>query len=615
LAFGGVPGARGQVSPFEDVDWKAGAVPRVMVGGEWWEPVAIAGVPFGEIVGRARDRYGDEASVQKRIDEDLLEVLEMCGATAPGDRVALELRPVRGGDLTVIPDATMTRENRMRLWAKRAGADALAERAAEAAAVRAVLEVGLDSAETLGVLYWAEVILRSHHSYSAARAIDLAGELSREREMLGRGATAADCVRAIKRVLARSGDGHARVYGMWALAAAEAEARSGALPVALMPLELEEGGRVVAIRPEGVGLVDPAHPFVAAIDGIEIERWLQVATEVSPGGSAQSRRHWACRTLGRPGWIRERLGLGPAAAVTLELASADGDRSEVTVGLTDDPTQGYHKPPVRSLPLGTERFACIPIDSMWDAEVAGVARPEFAAVGAALERACEAEGVLIDIRGNTGGSRDLLHLVASYVMAPDAEPVVYSVARALMWPGRQSADVEKSFEGRYLFPPESARWNESERQAIDSFLGRWTPEIELPNERFGPARVSVLSPGGVGGGRLAGKPVVVLMDERCISASDVFLAAMKELPGVTLVGRPSRGASGMSEEYDFGEGLTLKLSTMVSFMPDGRVFDWHGVAPDVAVELAPEDFTRAGPDTALEAATALLRDEIARRGN
>ena len=35
------------------------------------------------------------------------------------------------------------------------------------------------------------------------------------------------------------------------------------------------------------------------------------------------------------------------------------------------------------------------------------------------------------------------------------------------------------------------------------------------------------------------RPVVVLMDERCISASEEFPAAMRELPGVMLVRRLS----------------------------------------------------------------------------
>jgi C-terminal processing protease CtpA/Prc len=91
----------------------------------------------------------------------------------------------------------------------------------------------------------------------------------------------------------------------------------------------------------------------------------------------------------------------------------------------------------------------------------------------------------------------------------------------------------------------------------------------------------------------------------------VFLAAMKELPGVTLIGRPSRGASGMAEFHVVAGKVEVRLSSMVSFMPDGRVFDWHGVQPDLPVELTPQDFTRAGPDTALFAAAELLRKQMA----
>jgi len=290
----------------------------------------------------------------------------------------------------------------------------------------------------------------------------------------------------------------------------------------------------------------------------------------------------------------------------LTLAAPDGQVRDVTIGLTDKPADTYRKGPGRARTIDGIEY--LPILEMWGADASP---SSFAAVRAGLERACRADGLVIDIRGNGGGTRDVLHLVASYLLPPDAEPVVYSAARALVWPGRDQAEVEEAFARRYLFMPEHDRWSERERRAIARFVEGFVPEVQLPAGRFGPLHVSVLSPGGEGGGRLAGTPVVVLMDERCASASDVFLAAMRCIPGVTLVGRPSSGASGMSAWHE-SPGVAIKLSTMVSFTSDGRVLDWHGVPPHVPIELTPGDFTRGGDDTALAQALELVRTQAAR---
>ena len=45
---------------------------------------------------------------------------------------------------------------------------------------------------------------------------------------------------------------------------------------------------------------------------------------------------------------------------------------------------------------------------------------------------------------------------------------------------------------------------------------------------------------------------------------------------------------------------------MASFRPDGSRYDGKGVAPDVLVLPAPEDFLEGGGDRQLEAALALL---------
>ena len=50
------------------------------------------------------------------------------------------------------------------------------------------------------------------------------------------------------------------------------------------------------------------------------------------------------------------------------------------------------------------------------------------AVKVQMEAFRSTEGLIIDIRNNPGGSRDLLRLLAPYFLAPDADPIVANVA-------------------------------------------------------------------------------------------------------------------------------------------------------------------------------------------
>ena len=98
------------------------------------------------------------------------------------------------------------------------------------------------------------------------------------------------------------------------------------------------------------------------------------------------------------------------------------------------------------------------------------------------------------------------------------------------------------------------------------------------------------------------------MDNGCFSATDIFLAAMKTRPTVELIGTPSGGGSGRARRHRLTQsGIELRLSSMVSYQPDGRLFEGHGVSPDTVIEPIATDLVRDGTDTVLDAALASMR--------
>jgi RNA polymerase sigma factor (sigma-70 family) len=110
-----------RLSPFTGARWN-GTHCQVLYNGAWYDLLAIDGQPIEKIVDFAQNQYRERW--QKRIDEDLVEVLDAMNVTVKvaGDQksgsVSLELRALDGKPLSVA-DALMTEGNRWAIWSAR----------------------------------------------------------------------------------------------------------------------------------------------------------------------------------------------------------------------------------------------------------------------------------------------------------------------------------------------------------------------------------------------------------------------------------------------------------------------------------------------------------------
>jgi C-terminal processing protease CtpA/Prc len=81
------------------------------------------------------------------------------------------------------------------------------------------------------------------------------------------------------------------------------------------------------------------------------------------------------------------------------------------------------------------------------------------------------------------------------------------------------------------------------------------------------------------------------MDTYCFSATDIFLGALKGRKNVTLIGQSSSGGSGFAISYDLPHSdLKFRVASMLSFQPNGGLYDTLGIQPDVFTPPALEDF-------------------------
>jgi carboxyl-terminal processing protease len=93
-------------------------------------------------------------------------------------------------------------------------------------------------------------------------------------------------------------------------------------------------------------------------------------------------------------------------------------------------------------------------------------------------------------------------------------------------------------------------------------------------------------------------PVVVLVNERSASASEIVTGALQDRERATVVGTDTFGKGVFQEIEPLSNGGALDITVGEYFLPSGRNLAGKGVAPDVHAE----DDPRTRPDEALQAA-------------
>ena len=120
---------------------------------------------------------------------------------------------------------------------------------------------------------------------------------------------------------------------------------------------------------------------------------------------------------------------------------------------------------------------------------------------------------------------------------------------------------------------------------------------------FGPTTTRTLNPRGPW--QYAGQ-VLLLIGRHCASSNESFIAAMGQLPNVTLVGDRTAGATGNPGTFPLANGWSYTVSRWIEYTADNLPIEDIGISPDVFVAAGPEDFSR-GQDPVLEWALRTAR--------
>jgi hypothetical protein len=572
------------MSPFDAVEWAGepgtpDSAIRVRVGESWYQLEAINECPVSELLAGIRDHYGQH-SIVKRFEEDLIEAMGKLGIAA-GAEATLRVRDFADGAAagpSKVIVAEWSREKRQNLRKVALKRDSQPR------------DEAVTPEQTLATLAALETLIESRSAYAAASIPETPPKRWRERladarDRVNNITTRSQLTREIRMIVAAIGDAHASVSGT------DAES-AGWLPFLPIALDTSKGREspVLAVKPDRSAFIADDAPILAAIDGIPIRAWLNAASALVASASPQLVAERSCRELRdiegmRTVVLPEALG---RREVRLSLMSEDGTLTrELSLPLaTTKPLYGAWPSTASRLlqsetdsPTGYIRLA--EMDSESAADMLRTLQ-EFSSKGVS--------SVIVDVRGNGGGSRDALFALAGAILNPGSAPIVINAAQPLRVEGAVPEDVAEQLRRRGLKPGDDPLWNDDEQAAIAEFSKGFAPRVTLTPDRFDAWWLACVSPLAKTDSavRWTGQ-VVILHDAACFSATDVFLAAMKELPRVTLIGEPSAGGSGAAREFDLPQRIKVRLSSMVSVQPTGIPFDGFGVAPDQIIQRNPRD--------------------------
>jgi len=380
----------------------------------------------------------------------------------------------------------------------------------------------------------------------------------------------------LQKIIALGIDGHAGVRGY-------------SLPGKYFPfLIAPSGNQYVAFKQNRSGFLSEGFPFITAIDGRKLSVWINAAKSMVSKGSPQYVQNHCLRNLRSIEFFREQLGVKRSDTLQVELSSRDNSKKKVIHLPLSNGRPVYGVFPNKPSGLIPGNIGYLRLQLMDRNAVDEIIRwmPKFR----------ETKGLIVDVRDNGGGTRDTLRILYSFLAAADSKPRVANCAKYRLHPNFGLDHLA----ARFMYRETASEWSEAERSAISNFKKKFSPQWNPPEKEFSKWHYLVLSRMDLPNVYHFDKPVVVLMNPKCFSATDIFLAGLKGIPNVVLMGTPSGGGSARSVTFRLGT-LSTRLASMASFKPDGGLYDGNGIQPNVRIDPLPEYYV-AGRDNLLEAA-------------
>ncbi len=439
-----------------------------------------------------------------------------------------------------------------------------------------------------------QTIIQNKYSYSFLNDVNLKREIQLLKEGLADEISTYDLALKLGQLLNKFGDGHSRIHNV--------NFKEGGV----LPFSVSSFNDKVVCTKNGKLLSD-GYPYLQSINGISVSKLLATSEEYfTSNASPQYKERVQVSRLSRIGEILKLNG-STDKKLTLVLASDDGKTKTLVLDMQEYMTR-KNMSPTQIAALLEERknyepfevrhydnIGYLKIKSM--VPLRGDNRNELP-----LNQLKNLKGLIIDVRDNGGGQRDILMALAPQLISNEQGFVVGNVARLRSNNPSKNHDLSD----RYLYQMEDEYFEEDDKLNLKLWSANFSQSIPLNDSLYTPCYYLYIE--GAKKPKFSHTPIVVLMNEGCFSATDIFLSTLKEIDGVTLMGTASGGGSGRSRRYQLNNSLIeIRLSSIVSFQPNGELYDGIGVQPDIEVKQTKMFDELKETDSQLQMALQFLR--------
>jgi len=189
------------------------------------------------------------------------------------------------------------------------------------------------------------------------------------------------------------------------------------------------------------------------------------------------------------------------------------------------------------------------------------------------------KALIIDIRNNRGGNRDLIDFFSNYLVVPKK----FIVANLARYRGEISDDTKRDLYSRRLFPYSYFK-DEASKKAIDSFMENFHPSVKTSETLYSEYYYMVINSNGDADSYYYYNPVFILTNEMTFSAASVFASSFKGMENIKIAGISADASSGMSKTYELTDSeIQVSLSHMLSYQKNGELFDCVGISPNIEI--------------------------------
>lgn len=565
-----------KASPFTAVKWEK-EQPVVQFDNEWYHLEKLDGFRKEELLDFCKKHFGPKW--QKRFSEDLVEVLRRLGYQ-PNVKVALRLS--KDGVLNTYT-GTFTIENRNRTL--------LYNRSIEKSNSFTRLHQKIPIAEATADLRQFEDILKSTSSYSQLSTFNYELALKKIADSIINKNNDVDInefANEIAKVMSEIGDRHSSVKNEL-FNKKDHKSYNLRLPFGVATLN----GKFIALKKHTKGenykYYYNSHPNIKSINGIAIETLINTYNYMDKKAPERAKLSRGSVAIQKYGELLFKNNIKCPDSVSVVFSGGRAEKAE-TFQLTKE-NNGYSSKLLQQHSINRDNISkknfnglskviahnigYINIPEMYHYDdVEGLEK----FIKTAFKSFSNTKALIIDIRNNPGGGREILQTFAGYIVQAEQSPWVANVA--YLRTDKNIIGDEESLSSRNLYSYTSEKLSDNDRKAIDLFSKGLKLQATMDNSTFSSPFYMVLH----NSKESYNQPVYILVNEESFSAASVFTSAFKSLPNVKIAGETTDGSSGNSQTlYLKNSNIKITVSTMLSFQRNGKTLDGNGTIPDIII--------------------------------